>query len=159
MPQRDAAPIGAPCWIDLFTSDPDRSRRFYSELFGWKVDDPGPDYGGYVNFVKDGVMIAGSMRNDGSAGTPDAWSVYLATDDAQATTDAAVAHGGQVYVPPMQVGELGTMGVLADPGGASIGLWQPGTHQGFGVWGEPGTPSWFELFTRDYDTTVAFYRD
>ena len=25
MPKRDAAPIGAPCWIDLFTSDLDRS--------------------------------------------------------------------------------------------------------------------------------------
>jgi predicted enzyme related to lactoylglutathione lyase len=159
MPHRDSAPVGAPCWIDLFTSDPDRSHEFYSELFGWKVEDPGPDYGGYVNFAKDGVLVAGSMRNDGSAGTPDAWSVYLATDDAQATTDAAVAHGGQAYVPPMQVGELGTMGVLADAGDASIGLWQPGTHPGFGVWGEPGTPGWFELFTRDYDATVAFYRD
>lgn len=159
MPHRDSAPIGAPCWIDLFTSDPEKSQAFYGELFGWKVEDPGPDYGGYVNFVKDGEMIAGCMRNDGSAGTPDAWSVYLATTDAQATTDAATAHGGQVHVPPMQVMALGTMAVLADPGGSSIGLWQPGEHQGFGLLAEVGAPYWFELHTRAYDDAVAFYRD
>ncbi len=33
------------------TPDPDKTRAFYSDLFGWKVDDPGPDHGGYQNFV------------------------------------------------------------------------------------------------------------
>ena len=37
-------------------------------------------YGGYFNFLKDGVQVAGGMRNDGESGTPDCWSVYLATD-------------------------------------------------------------------------------
>ena len=26
---------GMPAWVDLTTSDPDASRRFYGELFGW----------------------------------------------------------------------------------------------------------------------------
>ena len=99
------------------------------------------------------------MRNDGASGTPDVWSVYLATDDAQATVEAAVANGGQVVVPAMPVMELGTMAVVADAGGAAIGMWQPGLHKGFGVHGEPGTPAWFELFTRDYDASVRFYRE
>ena len=98
MPKRDAAPIGAPCWVDLFTSDPDKSRAFYGELFGWTAEDPGEEYGGYINFLKDGVPVAGCMRNDGQSGTPDVWSVYLATDDAEATVDAAAANGGQVIV-------------------------------------------------------------
>ncbi len=104
-------------------------------------------------------MVAGCMRNDGSAGTADVWSVYLAVADAAATIDAAVAQGGQVIVPPMQVMDLGTMAVLVDPGGSSIGLWQPGTHQGFGVLGEAGAPSWFELHTRRYEAAVNFYRN
>ena len=99
------------------------------------------------------------MRNDGSSGQPDSWSVYLASDDAQATIDAATAHGAQVIVPAMPVADLGTMGVVTDAGGAAIGLWQPGTHKGFGIYDEPNTPGWFELHTRDYDASVAFYRD
>jgi predicted enzyme related to lactoylglutathione lyase len=159
VPKRDSAPIGAPCWIDLSTSDPDKSRAFYTDLFGWTVEDPGPDYGGYVNFHKDGVPVGGCMRNDGQSGTPDGWGVYLATDNAKDTTAAAAAHGGQVLYPAMDVMELGTMAIVTDPGQAVIGIWQPGLHKGFGIFGEPDTPAWFELHTRDYDSSVAFYRD
>jgi len=159
MPQRDIAPVGAPCWVDLLTSDPDASRAFYHRLFRWTSESAGDEYGGYVNFAKDGLPVAGCMRNDGQAGTPEVWSVYLATDDAKATVDEAVAHGGQVIVPAMDVGELGTMAVVTDAGQAAIGMWKPGLHKGFGVYDEPGAPSWFELHTRDYDASVAFYRD
>jgi predicted enzyme related to lactoylglutathione lyase len=141
----------------VYTSDPDASRAFYTELFGWKADEPNPELGGYWNFLKDDVHVAGGMRNDASSGAPDAWSVYLATDDAPATIDAATADGGQVIVPTMAVADLGTMAVVTDPGGATIGMWQPGLHKGFGIYDEPNTPSWFELHTRDYDASVAFY--
>jgi hypothetical protein len=159
MPTRDAAPIGAPCWVDLFTSDPDKSRRFYEQLFGWTSEDAGPDYGGYVNFSKDGVQVAGCMRNDGAEGMPDVWTIYLATDDTQKTADAAAANGGQVYMPPTDVMALGTMAMVGDPGGATIGLWQAKEFGGFGVLAEANAPSWFELHTRDYDASVAFYRN
>lgn len=159
MPTRDTAPIGAPCWIDLLTSDPERARAFYGELFGWTSEETGDEYGGYVNFSKDDITVAGCMRNDGSQGAPDCWTVYLATDDAQKTADAAAANGGQVYMAPMEVPSLGTWAMVADPGGAALGVWQPALHQGFGVLGEPGTPNWFELHTRDYAASVAFYQD
>jgi predicted enzyme related to lactoylglutathione lyase len=159
MAQTDTTPPGAPNWIELFTSDSARSQDFYGALFGWAAETMGEEYGGYVNFSKDGRRVAGSMTNDGSTGAPDAWSVYLATADAQATADAAVAHGGEVVVPPMPVMDLGTMLVLTDAGRAAVGAWQPGTHLGFEVAGEPGAPNWFELHTRDYDASVAFYRD
>lgn len=156
MPLRDSAPLGAPCWVDLMTSDPDVSRAFYNDLFGWTVVDPGPDYGGYANFHLDGVPVAGSMKNDGQ-GAPDGWTTYLAVADAEATAAAAAANGGQVLLPAMAVMDLGSMAVLADPAGATIGIWQPGLHTGFGVIDEPGAPSWFELHTRGYDAAVPFY--
>jgi predicted enzyme related to lactoylglutathione lyase len=99
------------------------------------------------------------MPKQAGMDAPETWSVYLATDDAQKTLEAATAHGGQILMPAMAVADLGTMGMVADAGGAAIGLWQPGLHKGFGVFGEAGTPAWFELFTRDYPASVAFYRD
>ncbi len=158
MPAREAIPSGAPCWIDLFTSDPDRAAEFYGSIFGWTAEPAPPEFGGYVNFTRNGAMIAGMMPNDGSAGTPDTWTTYLSTPDAKATAEAAVAAGGQVYLEPMQVMDLGSMAVVADPGGAVIGLWQPGLHAGFGLAGEAGTPVWHELHTRDYAGVLAFYR-
>jgi predicted enzyme related to lactoylglutathione lyase len=159
VPKRDEAPIGAPCWVDLFTSDPDRARAFYGELLGWTSEDMGEDYGNYINFLKDGAGVAGGMRNDGSDGIPDHWNIYLAVTDAKETVDKAVAAGAQAIVGAMDVMDLGVMAVLADPGQAGIGVWQPGSHKGFGLLGEPGAPGWFELHTRDYDASVRFYTD
>jgi uncharacterized protein len=158
MPVRQDTPVGAPCWIDVFTSDPDGAQDFYCELFGWEATSSGPEYGGYFNFTKDGHKVAGGMRNDGASGSPDSWSVYLATTDAAATSAAVTEHGGQVIVPPMGVMALGTMAVVTDPGQAAIGIWQPGEHRGFELIAEPDAPAWFELHTRDYDASVGFYR-
>ena len=160
MSARDTAPIGAPCWVDLMSSDVGRSRAFYTELFGWAAEDPAEEFGGYFVFSKDGAQMAGCMASDPGApmSAPDAWTVYLASDDAKGTADATVADGGQVFVAPMDVGDLGTMALVADPGGAAIGVWQPHEFQGFGRLGEAGTPSWFELYTRDHKSAVDFYR-
>lgn len=153
MPTRPGvAPVGAPTWIDIATSDEAKTIAFYGELLGWTVDDPGPDYGGYKNFLKDGVPVAGCMAQPGA---PDAWSVYLEVPD----PEKIAANATSVIAPPMEVMALGTMVVVTDPGGAVIGGWKSGEHKGFGVFNEPGTASWFELHTRSYDASVAFYRD
>jgi predicted enzyme related to lactoylglutathione lyase len=159
MPTRDTAPIGAPCWTDLLTSDTARSRAFYTELFGWEAEEPNEQFGGYINFTRGGVRVAGCMTTEPGSGFPDAWGIYLATDDAAKTVDVATANGGQVVLGAMPVGDLGTMAVITDAAGATIGMWQPGQHPGFVVLGEPGAPSWFELQTRDYDRSIAFYRN
>jgi predicted enzyme related to lactoylglutathione lyase len=141
------------------TSDTARSRAFYGELFGWTAEEPAEEFGGYFSYAKDGALVAGCMANQPDSGMPDVWSVYLASDDARKTVDTATANGGQVIVAPMDVGDIGAMAVVSDPGGAAIGVWQPGRHPGFGLIAEPGAPSWFELHTRDYQASVSFYRD
>lgn len=158
MPVRDDAPSGAPCWIDLFTADPDRAVAYYGELFGWTADAPSAEHGGYTNFRLGDALIAGMMRNDGADGQPDAWTTYLSVPDAKAATDAVAAAGGHVYVEAMPVDDLGTMAVVGDPGGAGVGLWQPGLHRGYGRYQEPGAPYWHELHTRDYAAVLDFYR-
>jgi predicted enzyme related to lactoylglutathione lyase len=159
MPTRDTAPVGAPIWVDITTSDTDRCRAFYGEIFGWVAEDPVVEFGGYINFTKGGVRVAGCMAAQPGGGMTNIWSVYLATDDARKTVDAATANGGQMYVEPMAVGDLGSMAYIGDPGGAAVGMWQPGNFHGFGVLAETGAPSWFELHTRDYEASLAFYRN
>jgi hypothetical protein len=141
------------------TTDLDKSLAFYGALFGWTAAEPSADHGGYINLSKDGKLVAGCMKNDGQSGAPDAWTVYLATTDVIATTEAAAAHGGQVVLPPTVVGDVGTFALMADPGNAVIGAWRAGEHHGFGIANEPGAPAWFELQTRNYDASVSFYRD
>ena len=151
--------VGAPCWIDLYSSDTAKATAFYSQLFGWSAEEPQAEFGGYFTFTKDGKHVGGCMQNDGEAGYPDGWGLHLMTDDVDATAKAVAEHGGKVEFEPMTVGENGRSTMLKDPGGAMLGAWQPGTQKGLEVTGEPGTPTWFELHTRDYGKSVSFYRD
>jgi len=150
---------GAPCWVDLFTSDMDRSERFYADLFGWSAEHMGEEFGNYVNFFKSGEPVAGGMVNDGSSGMVDLWTVYLAAEDLVGTAGSVVAHGGKVIVAPEHVMEEGSMAVFAYVAQQGIAAWQPGRHTGIGVLNEPGAPCWFELHTRNYAETVTFYED
>jgi predicted enzyme related to lactoylglutathione lyase len=151
--------VGAPCWIDLYSSDTAGATEFYGQLLGWKAEAPEEGFGGYFVFSKDGKVVAGCMQNSGEEGHPDAWTVYLTTDDIERTVADATAKGGQVHLAPMDVATNGKMALVGDPGNAAIGVWQPGTQQGFEVRNEVGTAAWFELLTRDYDASVDFYRD
>lgn len=159
MTKLDAVEIGNPCWADIMTSDTAATRAFYGALLGWESDEPNEEFGGYVNFTKDGARISGAMANQSGGAVPDVWSIYLAVADAKATCEAVVEAGGSVMVEPLVVGTLGTMAVVVDPTGAVIGMWQPGDHTGFGYLAEPGAPGWFELFTRDYEASRTFYAD
>lgn len=145
--------------MELVSSDPDKSKDFYGALFGWTAQDSGEEYGNYVMFFSGGKPVAGMSRNDSASINPDGWSTYLATDDAKATAKATAEHGGKVLMEPVTVGDQGTMAVLCDAGGAVIGAFQAGKHQGFGVVGEAGAPVWHEVSTRDYEDTVTFYQD
>ncbi|MDL9936201.1 VOC family protein [Gordonia sp. ABSL1-1] len=153
-----SAPVGAPIWFDLMSSDPDKAAEFYGAIFGWEAEEPRAEFGGYRNFAKNGKRVAGLMQAMPDAGPPNVWSVYLHTDDPQATVTAVEAAGGSIMVPPMDVGEEGTMVVAVDTAGAVIGFWKPGNHHGYQEVGEHGTPYWFECHSKDYAKSLDFYR-
>jgi predicted enzyme related to lactoylglutathione lyase len=160
MPAPEITP-GAPCWIDLMTSDIVTARQFYGELFGWECQAGDEEkYGGYTTARKNGKMVAGLMQKDAEqAGMPDMWSTYLRSDDAAATAAAVTANGGQVYVPPMDVPEQGYMAIFGDASGAAVGVWQPREMKGYELVAEPGAAAWHELMAKDYDAAVKFYRE
>jgi uncharacterized protein len=159
MPIRDGAPLGAPCWIDLTTSNIERAQDFYGTVFGWTFESAGPEYGGYVNAAKDGHSVAGLMSNAPEFGYPDQWATYFHTADVNATVSALTAAGGSSCMGPMEVRAKGHMGLATDPSGALFGLWQPLEHRGFDVIGEAGAPVWHQLATRGYRAAVDFYRE
>jgi uncharacterized protein len=158
MPTRDRAPLGSPCWVDLWTSDVEGSRAFYGDLFGWEAGDPSPEFGGYFMFLRDGVPVAGGMGDMGDMPATDTWQIYLDTPDLAVTLAAAQAAGAQVIGESTPIDDLGVLAVLADPTGAVVGAWQAGTFPGYTVVGEHGSPSWSELWTSDHGAAVDFYR-
>ncbi|MGW1077616.1 VOC family protein [Streptomyces sp. NPDC002537] len=57
----------------------------------------------------------------------------------------------------MEINDLGCLAVVADPGGARVGIWQPEALLGADVTGQPGSMYWNELQTHDADRARGFY--
>ncbi len=149
---------GVPSWVDLSTDDLPKARAFYGSLFGWDVPEGPPEAGGYTLAAIGGKPVAGlgpKMNPD----FPSVWMTYVIVDDADAVVGKVGGAGGQVLVPPMDVMDVGRLGIVADPVGAVIGIWQPRAHKGAGVVNEPNTYCWSELVTTDVDGAKAFYAD
>lgn len=147
---------GTPSWVDLGIPDIDAATKFYGGLFGWQVEDQGPDAGGYAMASLAGRPVAGlgPQQNPG----PPFWTVYVTVEDAEKTAQLVTDNGGQVVMPPMQVMDAGKMAVFQDPVGAFISVWQPGEHGGAGLIGEDGTFVWAELTTDAQEEASNFYR-
>ena len=151
-------PAGTPCWVDVSVDDVPKAVAFYEGLFGWDIQVGGPEVGGYSIAHSDGRIVAGIGPKMGPAEAPSAWTTYLATDDADATAAKIKGAGGQLLAEPMDVMSEGRMAIALDTAGAVFGIWQGENTTGVGVANEPGTLSWNEQMSRDWDASKAFYQ-
>lgn len=160
MSERTSYAPGTPSWVDHGSPDLDASIEFYGALFGWDVPESerSEQTGGYRQAMKDGKPVGGMMPLM-QEGQPPAWTTYVSVDDAEATAAKVTDAGGSVIAEPMEVLDLGTMAIFADPTGAVFGIWQPNTFIGAGRVNEPGALSWNELNTRDLSVAKSFYGD
>jgi uncharacterized protein len=148
-------PVGVPCWVDLGSTDVEAALQLYGAVLGWGFERQGEEYGGYVMCRINGGDAAGI--GPVQEGAPPAWTVYFASDDADATAKAVIDAGGRVLAEPFDVMALGRMFVAADPGGAAFGVWQAGESIGASHVNEPGGLTWEDLSVPDPDAARAFY--
>ena len=147
---------GAPSWIDMGSPDLEKAKAFYGTLFGWSLQVGPPEAGGYTIAEIGGRTVAG-LGPQMNPAAPPSWLTYVNVDDADATAAKVTGAGGQVFMAPFDVMDVGRMGVFADPAGAVFGVWQPRTHKGAGLVNEPGAWAWSELVTTDTAGAEAFY--
>jgi predicted enzyme related to lactoylglutathione lyase len=104
--------------FEIRSADPDASRKFYGQLFGWTFPDGGiPGYS-YVETGTEGAIPGGiSPLQDGAPLV----TFFVGVADVAGTLEAAVAAGGRVVQPATQVPGV-TFGLLADPQGQVVGV-------------------------------------
>ena len=145
------------------TTDQAAAKQFYTQLFGWDVQDfpMGPSET-YTIFKRDGQDTGAAYTmpaEQRQQGVPPNWMVYVSVDDADRMAERVTALGGQVMAPPFDVMEMGRMAVVTDPAGTHFALWQPKSHHGTGVTGEPGTVNWVEISVPDRSKVMKFYEE
>jgi predicted enzyme related to lactoylglutathione lyase len=158
MSERISYAPGTPCWVELGSPGLDASIEFYGGLLGWDVPvaENAEQTGGYRLAMLRGKAVAG-MAPLMQEGQPPAWTTYVSVADAGVVAGKVRDAGGAVIAEPMEVLDLGTMAIFADPTGAVFGVWQPGSFIGAEIVNEPGALSWNELSTRDTSAAKDFY--
>jgi uncharacterized protein len=144
------------CWADLGSTDLAAAKKFYGALFGWTFrDDPMGEGMVYSQALVDGKEAAAVYPAMG--GMPSMWMSYICVESADKTAARAEAGLGKILQAPMDVFDSGRMAVVQDPGGATLGLWQPKAHIGTRLIGEHGTICWTECVTTDVASATEFY--
>lgn len=126
MTLHDPSKDGEFCWNELLTSDSAAAFGFYSELFGWKIQDEmdmGP-VGTYRIFGVGDLRLGGTMTIPPGAPMPPMWIYYASTGDLDAALRRATAKGAKVMNGPMDVPGGGRIAQLTDPQGAAFALHQ-----------------------------------
>jgi predicted enzyme related to lactoylglutathione lyase len=106
-------------WFEALGSDAERTKRFYSELFGWKLNDSGfPGYALVDTGAGDGIG-GGLGSGDGST-----WvTVYASVEDIEGTLARAEDLGGQKVTGPNDVGQGTQTAAIRDPAGIVFGVY------------------------------------
>ncbi|MCB0213633.1 MAG: VOC family protein [Anaerolineae bacterium] len=152
---------GTFCWVDLSTPDAEAAKRFYTELFGWRiVEMPIPDGSTYTMFQVRGKDVAALYpmgKEQQAAGVPPHWMSYVSVTSADDTAEKAASLGAEILAGPFDVMESGRMVMFQDPTGAQVAAWQPKDHFGAVLANEPGAFCWNELATKDVKKATDFY--
>ncbi|WP_214407001.1 VOC family protein [Pseudonocardia lacus] len=159
MPVRDSPwPAGAPCWVDVTVPDVTAATAFYGAVLGWSFVDAGEAFG-HHHVAQVGGRAVASIGPAAADAPPPAWTVRLATDDADATAKLIAEHGGTVLREPADVAGDGRIATALDPTGGAFGVWQPGARIGFETTDEPGAVTWTDARLSDPRRGREFFVD
>ena len=115
-------------WSELMTRDVESAKKFYGKSCGWKFSAMPMAEGEYTVANRGDVPTAGIMdmtSMENLADAPPHWFTYFAVADINEAVRVVHADGGSVMREPFDAEGIGTIAIVADPTGASLGFIQP----------------------------------
>lgn len=115
--------------FEIPADDVERAKKFYSEVFGWKISDvPGMNYTLLYtaevdknNMAKEKGVINGGMMERGVVKSP---VIVVTVASIEESLEKIKAAGGEAVTEVMTVGDMGLYSYVKDPEGNIIGIWQ-----------------------------------
>lgn len=106
--------------IELSANNLASAAQFYKELFGWQVQSQ-PE----LNYATwdPGEGPGGGFNPTGTNTTPGTVTVYVGTDDIEATLNRIEELGGSTVYPKTEIPNMGWFAMFKDPTGNVLGLY------------------------------------
>lgn len=154
-------PLGAPCWVETFQTDPRAAIRFYGTLFGWQFSEADPIAGGlegeYFVAQLQGCDVAALGTLPANGPPVSVWSSAMRVRRAERATELVTTIGGTLLLGPLTHPRGGQWAVLADRAGAAFCVWESGGGGGAQLVNVPQTWAMSTLHTPDPADAAAFY--
>lgn len=153
---------GTPIWYELMSNEPEASKAFYDDVFGWNVQ-PAPAEGqDYRMIQSDEGFVGGVLKLTPemcAGGAKPTWLTYFGVDDVDATAALAQESGGSVLLPPFDIPDIGRVAMISDPQGIPLYVMRGASDQDSTVFERTGMGkcNWNELTTPDQASANAFY--
>jgi predicted enzyme related to lactoylglutathione lyase len=109
--------------FDIPATDPEALARFYSQLFGWKIEKaPGAVPYWLIETAPEGRGVGGGiMPREAPEQHP---NNYVLVESVAEFSNKVQELGGRIVVPKMAVPRMGYFAIAIDPQGNSFGLWE-----------------------------------
>jgi predicted enzyme related to lactoylglutathione lyase len=115
---------GKICYLEIPALDVRRSAEFYEKVFGWRIRQRGD---GAIAFDDTTGEVSGTWVRGRPPASAPGLLIYVMVDSVAATSDAVIAHGGEI-VQPMGADAPEITARFRDPAGNVIGLYQEPSH-------------------------------
>ncbi len=162
MPESSLPTKGRFVWYDLRTSDPEKSKAFYTRLFGWGTrDDALPQPGPYTMWLAGQKGLGGMVPLKKENQRTSHWIAYVTVPNVDITVEKARKMGAAVLVAGRDIPGVGRFAVIKDPQGATI---SPFTFAGEAMPEAEDPPTtghfcWNELLTTSPQEARQFYSE
>lgn len=110
------------CWETLNTTDIEKAKAFYTKLFGWTAS--GGPGGNMTVFSAESNQVADV--EPAQPGTPSHWLTHVVVPKLEAAREKAEKLGATIFVPVIDIPQVGRICIIQDPLGAVISLFEPG---------------------------------
>jgi uncharacterized protein len=117
--------------FEIEASDRERAKRFYSQAFGWELQQMGDEMGGYVVVItgdpKEPGGINGGIYSSppGSGKELNAFSCVVGVDNVDQAIDKVRSAGGEIFGDKMDIPGVGTFIRCKDTEGNYFTMLQP----------------------------------
>jgi uncharacterized protein len=114
--------------FEVEASDPERAKTFYSQAFGWEMQQMGPEMGNYVVVITGDPKEPGGINGGiyrGESKELNAYSCVIGVDNIDQAMNKIRSAGGQTLGDKMDIPGVGTFIRCKDTEGNLFSILQP----------------------------------